>query len=227
MEAAICRLSHLVEEFRNFVSEREGDDPYDKSDVRPTSALSLDRCMEMSQPCKSEIEEEESSTTSEVQSEDHKAKPFVYQNAIRMPHSLAFDKNRDSLMSSIFLFNLALAHHLRADAITNVDDPNNLAKRHLLLSKALKIYELAFKMQERGGYFNCNFLFILAILNNIGVIHQTLGAPQQAKRCFGKVMSVLMLMTDRKCHDTTKLEMNGFFRNASCSLFAACSAAAA
>ena len=120
------------------------------------------------------------------------------------------------------IYNLALAHQLRAEAVTN-----DVHKRHLLLSKAIKIYELAFKMQERGGYFNCNFLFIMAILNNIGVIHQILGSTDLAKRCFGKLMSVLMLLTERRCYDTTKLKLNRFFRNASLSISEPCTATAA
>ena len=175
--------------------------------------------MIMSQPLQAENKDASSATG---QAEDEEVKPFIYRHGIRMPHSLAFDKDRDSLMSSIFLFNLALAHQLRAELMTN-----NPEKQHLLLSKALKIYELAFKMQERRGYFNSNFLFILAILNNIGVIHQTLGSADLSKRCFGKLMSVLMLLTERKCYDTTKLDMNGFFCNASRSIVDPCSAAAA
>lgn len=233
LDAAICGLSNLVEGFRNFVCEH--DDPYGKSqsDLRPTT-LSLDQCMETSKPClvaasaSAADKAKDSANTTNIKnlfaehSDDDDATPFVYRTGILMPPSLAFDKDRDSLMSSIFLFNLALAHQLRAETTSN-----DAERRHSLLSKALKIYELAFKMQERGGYFNSNFLFILAILNNIGVIHQILGAPLLAKRCFGKLMSVLMLLTERKFYDSTKLDMKGFFRNGSLSCGEPCTATAA
>ena len=226
MDAAICGLSHLVEGFRNFVCEQ--DDPHGNSEdhLRPT-ALGLDHCMVNSQRCQQADSEEDSATatTSSLfseHSEDDETKHFVYRSGIRMPPSLAFDKDRDRLMSSIFLFNLGLAHQLSAEATTA-----DAAQQHALFSKALKIYGLAFKMQGRGGYFNSNFLFIMAILNNIGVIHERLASPMLAKQCFGKLMSVLMLLTERKCYDTSKLDMNGFFRNATLSCIDPCPAAAA
>ncbi|CAJ1954852.1 unnamed protein product [Cylindrotheca closterium] len=222
MDAAICGLSHLVEGFRNFVCDHNNPNENSEDNLRPTT-LSLDQCMAISQPCKADDDEDEaSSTDSGEHSDDDQANRFVYRTGIRMPSSVAFDKDRDRLMSSIFLFNLGLAHQLRAEAITK-----NAEQQHTLYAKALKIYGLAFKMQERGGYFNSNFHFIMAILNNIGVIHERMGSLILAKQCFGKLMSVLMLLTERKCYDTSKLYVKGFFTNASLSCHEACTAAAA
>lgn len=136
--------------------------------------------------------------------------PFVYTTPIQMPSRVEHETDRNATISSVLLFNLALAHQLSADADTTLSPERYAA----ILSKSLKLYELAFRMQERGGYFNSNFLFILAILNNIGLIHNYLNGPSLAERCFGKLLSVLMLLTDSKCYDTSKLNLNGFYKNA-------------
>jgi hypothetical protein len=199
-QGAILGLSMLSEEFRTFVCN-SGDDC---SQFNPSMSICLDQCM--------------------VLGEDEgveQASPFIYNIPIRMPSRVELEKDRNKKISSVLLFNLALAHQLSADSAKSSE------RYSVILSKALALYELAFRVQESGEYFGGNILFTLAILNNIGLIHNHLSGPILARSCFSKLLSVLMFLTDSKCYDASNLNLNGFYRNATFNCAKRCVAAAA
>lgn len=202
---AIFGLSMLSEEFRTFVCTSDGD----CSQLNPSMSILLDQCMVLGQANMSEDEDVE------------QASPFIYNIPIRMPSRVELEKDRNKKISSVLLFNLALAHQLSADTAKSSE------RYSAILSKALVLYELAFRIQESGGYFSGNILFTLAILNNIGLIHNHLSGPILARSCFSKLLSVLMFLTDSKCYDTSNLKLNGFYRNATFNFAKRCVAAAA
>jgi hypothetical protein len=198
----------LSEEFRTFVCT-SGDNC---SQLNPSMSILLDQCMVLGQANMSEDEDVE------------KASPFIYNMPIRMPSRVELEKDeneRNKKIFSVLLFNLALAHQLSADSAKSSE------RYSAILSKALALYELAFRIQESGGYFSGNILFTLATLNNIGLIHNHLSGPILARSCFSKLLSVLMFLTDSKCYDTSNLKLNGFYRNATFSFVKRCVAAAA
>eukprot|EP00980_Cylindrotheca_fusiformis_P013179 scaffold3348_cov74-Cylindrotheca_fusiformis.AAC.5 len=205
---AVFGLTCLVEEFRKFVCNTD-DDKYHFNSGEMTS---LDECMI-------------SSKTKSIShtSEDGPETPYVYKTAIQLPARLVQRRDRNNIISSVLLFNLALAHQL--DASESEDSSPEMYT--LRLYKAMHLFKLGYRIQERKGYLNGNMLFALATLNNLGVVHNYLNLPVVADLCFNKLLSILMLLTESKCFDTNQLELNGFFQNASTAIATYKSTAAA
>lgn len=148
---------------------------------------SLDQCMKnksVPAPCTGYIDEE---TTAYPQ--------FVFQRPIRMPSNIGCSYNEIIFASCIVIF-LAIAYHLQGDGES--------------LVRALKLYELSFNLQ-REQQFDHNVLFILATVNNLGLIHKQLHDEHSSRMCFEHVLSTLMYLTD--CGEANDSNLDGFFRN--------------
>eukprot|EP00526_Cylindrotheca_closterium_P019679 CAMPEP_0113633262 /NCGR_PEP_ID=MMETSP0017_2-20120614/17310_1 /TAXON_ID=2856 /ORGANISM="Cylindrotheca closterium" /LENGTH=229 /DNA_ID=CAMNT_0000543893 /DNA_START=76 /DNA_END=765 /DNA_ORIENTATION=- /assembly_acc=CAM_ASM_000147 len=159
------------------------------------SSISLDECMTKGHPMSSSIDPDF---------------PFMYSDAIRISPEIAAAGIPKHDVSSIMLFNLALAYHLSALDSMNPDAD---------LRKALHVYELLYTMQqENEENFLCNLMFVLSILNNIGIIHQWRNEDDIAARCFDKLLSVLMLISSNNNSQSTnnkneEVVFRGFYRN--------------
>jgi tetratricopeptide (TPR) repeat protein len=146
---------------------------------------------------------------------DESSEHFMYRQAIHVPVEIDCSFRASALISTMIIFNLALAHQLLAATHD---------KKEQLLSKAAKLYEYGFNLQ-RAEDFESNVLFTLATVNNLGLIHQQLNASDQAKNCFEHLLSSMMYLID--CGEGHGFEFDGFLRNVSAMISQPSSAAAA
>lgn len=109
-------------------------------------------------------------------------KTFVYDQGIVIPSSIA----DCPAIASILIFNCALAHHLYAETMHEVDS-------QLHLRKAKRMYQLAHQVRDADH----NFLFHFAVVNNIAVIEAKLGEVELSKKYFEYLMTILMLFIDQ------------------------------
>jgi hypothetical protein len=139
---------------------------------------------------------------------------FIYSSPISVPVS-AFSNpglHTEVAISSIVIFNLALAHHLLA---IHAQQPHQQIVA--LLAKSMKLYELAIQLQQQDATLsasNYSTLFILSSLNNLGNVHHMLGDEQASHYCYQKLLSLLMYLSYHEGFSKTSSGYNTlFFRN--------------
>eukprot|EP00980_Cylindrotheca_fusiformis_P031531 scaffold26503_cov127-Cylindrotheca_fusiformis.AAC.1 len=129
---------------------------------------------------------------------------FVYwhpMQAVDLPES-----TRNSSLSLIIVFNLALCHHLMALE-------KDCKERESRLHAALKLYELGISMHMEGNIV-VDMTYALAMVNNCAQIFRSLNHPRKAKRFMAHMLSSLMIMIEYG--ETNVLdEFDGFLQNAS------------
>ena len=185
-DEASSKLCTLFQAYQHYSDENDEEECYKAS-------LSLDQCMTKGHPMSSSVDPDF---------------PFMYSDGIRIPAEAAATGIPRHDLASIVLFNLALAYHL--SAMDSMDPGSDLRK-------ALHVYELVYTMQqENKENFLSNLMFVLSILNNIGIIYQWRNEDDIAARCFDKLLSVLMLLSNHSQSSTDKNEevvFRGFYRN--------------
>jgi hypothetical protein len=160
--------------------------------------LSLDQCMLQSQR----------SETSQTDGRCETNRAYIYRLGIFIPSTL-----NSLIITPIIVFNLALAHHLKAEQSKDTD------QHKCFLQKALRLYELAHNARGKGE----NSLFIFASVNNIALIHNDLNNTEMSKKCLEYMLSELMLLVH--CGKGDHLQcVDGFLWNIS---WKTCPAAAA
>ena len=117
--------------------------------------------------------------------------PYLYKSPIRIPNesNMTCGKKKQGIISAVMVFNLALSHHLQSlEYITPKD-------REVHLEKAIMLYELAFDIQRKE---NCdsNYIFVLAIMNNLSTIHRIQNNKALANEGFRHMLSILMYLVD-------------------------------
>eukprot|EP00529_Nitzschia_sp_RCC80_P029955 CAMPEP_0113456500 /NCGR_PEP_ID=MMETSP0014_2-20120614/8919_1 /TAXON_ID=2857 /ORGANISM="Nitzschia sp." /LENGTH=321 /DNA_ID=CAMNT_0000347955 /DNA_START=97 /DNA_END=1062 /DNA_ORIENTATION=+ /assembly_acc=CAM_ASM_000159 len=112
-----------------------------------------------------------------------------------------------SFLSSIIIFNLALAYHMHAVSL------GDAAHRATYLKKAKALYQLAIKSQEpQISSSNTVFrMFFMYSVNNLGVVHRLLGDERSANICFQRLLTVLMFL--KYCDDGKSYGFSWFFHN--------------
>ena len=151
---------------------------------------------------------------------------FVYRHPISIPTSdfhdlLPLECDCKIIISVSIIFNLALAHHLRA--IEEVTSPSNQQE----LSRAMRLYELAYKLQAHGDTgAGISTLYIMSTLNNLGQIHKALNESDTACKCFENLLSAMMF-TVHTGGTLPEQALDGFMRNMTQSVFHSPSAGAA
>ena len=163
---------------------------------------------------------------------------FVYRRPLLVnQHSIDGGHYMGVTMSLIILFNLALAHHLKAIAIP-ADDAK---KRLTTLQQALQLYEVAYQLhmeiiqhQPLPSYnadYDQNFVNLrltMLVTNNLSEIHRLAGNSTKHKLCLQHVLSAMMYMT-LYCDVLllTPKEVDGFYHNVSpITMFQVCAAVA-
>jgi hypothetical protein len=121
---------------------------------------------------------------------------YLYRQAVVIPTELEMSYRETILVSCMIIMNLAIACHLRGGQES--------------LLRAMKLYELSFNLQ-RDQRFENNVLFTLAIVNNLGAVHQQLHDEHSAGKCFEHVLSTLMYLTH--CGQASECCLDGFFHN--------------
>jgi hypothetical protein len=111
----------------------------------------------------------------------------------------------------ICIFNLALANH--AQAIRTPD--KGAAFR--LFEKASRLYELSYTLWLQQGDLNDEIFIVLAILNNLGMIHKHCQRTVQGRQCLELLLSVLIFLKDSESvqyiSSASNGSLDGFFSN--------------
>ncbi|CAJ1948385.1 unnamed protein product [Cylindrotheca closterium] len=153
----------------------------------PSPLDCLDQCMLLS----------EVDTTSNDRANRKTA--FVYEQGILLPPTAT----EYTMVSAVVIFNSALAHQLFAQQQQDKD----ASQRYLLMSR--RLYGLAYGVHSRACH---SMLFQFVVINNMAVIDQQTGNPEQSTQYFKHLMTVLLLMVDQGC--TSRLRhLRGFTRN--------------
>ncbi len=115
---------------------------------------------------------------------------YMYRQAIRIPLDIESTYQAGAMVSSMILFNVALAHHLSALATS---EKKHQSKK---LRKATTLYEMAYDLQGRNAQLENNVMFTMAAMNNLGVIYQQLENRETASKCFQCLLSTVMFLVD-------------------------------
>ena len=119
-----------------------------------------------------------------------------------------------SCITSIVMFNLAVAHHTKAISSTGRGEGQQSRSQQDLF-KARKVYGLCHIMLRDEPFMDTGVLFmIMLIVNNVGQINILLKAHSEARRFFKQLLSLQMLLLD--CEDeTTWVNLDGIVQNTS------------
>ena len=109
------------------------------------------------------------------------------------------------LLCYAMLYNLALAHHLRASAADNNEF------RTECLHNALTLYESAYHVL-RNQKLQLPLFHSMAIASNLGHIHHALGNKTNAHICYQHLLSTIIFVVDSGEGEKVK-HLDGFFRN--------------
>jgi tetratricopeptide (TPR) repeat protein len=134
---------------------------------------------------------------------------YMYGHAIRIPLDIESTMHHQAsvMVSSMVIFNLALAHHLSALA-------SNIQHQSKKLHKAATLYELAYNSQCDAQLEN-NVLFTMAAANNLGLIYHQLEDEAAATKCFQHLLSTVMFMVHYGAAEVCcgGEELDGYLRN--------------
>jgi tetratricopeptide (TPR) repeat protein len=133
-----------------------------------------------------------------------------------------------SCITSIVMFNLALAHHMKALAnSTTIKGGGQQSRNQQDLLKARKVYKLCHIMLRDEPILDAGHLFmIMLIVNNVGQINILLKAHEEARRYFEQLLSLQMLLLDGE-DETTWVNLDGIVHNTSRFILNGCPVAAA
>jgi hypothetical protein len=128
--------------------------------------------------------------------------PFMHNQGIHILSS--FDSND---MAQALVFNLALTYHLWSQ---------KSQRKHLLLKRALALYDVTFQIQmKKPVLISNNMYFALALMNNVGLIHSELNDRDSASKWFHSLLSLLMFSKEcGTCDDFSERCLEGFYDNA-------------
>jgi tetratricopeptide (TPR) repeat protein len=182
-EEAIANLAKALNSSKKFMAQTNDAN-------EPLGMASLDQCMVQS-PKINDVSE----------NDDSEKKDYLYRRAICIPLTSCCYETA-VLSSVIIIFNLALAYQLAA---------GDSDKRSRYLRKAAKLYELAYSLHSEENFESATF--IMACINNLGLIYDELHDTITAQKCFQHVLSTLMFLVD--CGGTNGSQLDGFFRNTS------------
>lgn len=145
---------------------------------------------------------------------------FFYNEPIHIPRldlkrghkRRSYDGNKKDFLVSCCIaisFNLGIAYHNQA--ITRSDLPPHDIEQ--ILRKSLKAFQYSFKLQRtKCGRASQSTFFYMAVMNNLGILHQKLGEVQNARQYFERLLSVLIYTMSRTNVSTD--EYQDFFQNA-------------
>lgn len=140
---------------------------------------------------------------------------YIYEHPIYVDQSTIGNLTEDGThqLSSVLVFNLALAHHLGAIAST---PPNNKEMDETVIQAktSLRLYELAFQMQLRNEV-PLDMTYTLAILNNSAVLQQGAAmGSSDIRTSFRRLTRAFMLLVVNGGAEVIH-ELDGFLWNIS------------
>ena len=147
---------------------------------------------------------------------------FIYRRPVEVDtNSIQEGHNMGVNLSLIVIFNLALAHQLRA--IDQIASTSSSADQKLL-QKALQLYELAYQLhldecQDSTNYDRVGSLrFTMIVSNNLGEIHRIAGRQEKHEMCLQHLLQTIMYLVDSQTA-IDSIDLDGFFRNTSQIMF--------
>ena len=111
------------------------------------------------------------------------------------------------LFVTTITFNLALSNHLYA-----IQSGNKLCFR-----AAARLYKHGFHLERQRGDYSVSPFFLMATLNNLGLLYQVTKQKDRSERCFRQLLATLMYVVLSKGAQPSDLER--YFGNTSISLF--------
>lgn len=206
-QGAIENLSNTVRSFKHRLGETKG--THEKS--YSSSSVTIDGCMTETSPL----------------TEMNAAETYLYQHPIRIPANKNHDYTSDvfgttyqecSMISCMIVFNLALAHHLEGmeQQKRELDEATVLAafqKARLLYEITLNLHRDVQKTASSRSRSSQDVVFVLAVFNNLGLVHRRLQNGEASGKCFQHVLSTLMCLTDAGHSDRLSSQLDGFFVN--------------
>jgi hypothetical protein len=146
-------------------------------------------------------------TPSESLSPEDENEHYMHRRAICIPPSFLLEPQSQQdvpvLLSAVIIFNLALLHQLSAQ--------QDGEKRRTQLTQAAQLYTLLHELQ-RSDPFENNVLFVMATMNNLGLVHAQLQDVTNANRCFEGLLAVI-LMFSTGCDKQRRRDFGGFLGN--------------
>jgi hypothetical protein len=115
------------------------------------------------------------------------SRPYVYQTPVFMHERKGDEALPIAQFTFHIMFNLALAHHLKALQGDEKDQ-----SKALPVSK--RLYELTFQMQAQEP--QSNLVLMAALLNNLSLVHKDLNNQHEAEQCQQLLLSALLLVVD-------------------------------
>ena len=155
---------------------------------------------------------------------------FVYRKPFLVPKNCIEEGHyMGKATSLIILYNLALAHHLKAITMNDCGSDRNMK----VLEQSLKLYELTYQLHcENNGEDQkqskslchpegCNgqrvavasIRFAMIISNNLGQIHRVAGNSEKHLMCLQHLLSTIMYTVDSNLMILDSSEMDGFYHN--------------
>ena len=196
------------------------------ADTTP-STISLDDFMRRCDN-KMETDHEDHMIINDVDDDDDdQDTPYVYRRLIRVTDSSIDVASKESLMvlSATVVFNLALAQHLAA-ADGTVSQFKGLVtvmsheRRVKFLKKAVTLYELAYNLNQ-DSIMSMNPLFMMAIVNNMAVVHLSMCQYESAQVYFQHLLSTIMFFSastasSSNSNNNEGVRFSSIFNNADC-----------
>eukprot|EP00532_Pseudo-nitzschia_australis_P000416 CAMPEP_0168188352 /NCGR_PEP_ID=MMETSP0139_2-20121125/15590_1 /TAXON_ID=44445 /ORGANISM="Pseudo-nitzschia australis, Strain 10249 10 AB" /LENGTH=358 /DNA_ID=CAMNT_0008110761 /DNA_START=1152 /DNA_END=2228 /DNA_ORIENTATION=+ len=160
-------------------------------------------------------------------SQDNEDHGFIYSRPIRVnQRSIDEGHYMGVTLPIIALFNLAIAHHLKA--VTLSKTAHGALESWETMQQASKLYQLSYELQTNhslqqpnNGDFNWNdrlvsLRFMMLVTNNLGEIHRLAGNTAKRDMCLQHMWSAMMFMF-HNCERVvlTKDELDGLFNNLS------------
>jgi hypothetical protein len=113
---------------------------------------------------------------------------YLYKTPLQISDSAEFSSYDSTVELSVaIMFNLALAHHLNALQMGTIEE------RNVVLHQAITLYELAYTVQMQEDL-EVSVECTMAIINNLGQIHNLVGNQEKASRCFSHLLSTILLV---------------------------------
>lgn len=145
---------------------------------------------------------------------------YVCTRPIRVPRR---DQQMGSVLFLAILFNLALAHHLKATSMRSMrrTNPPQFMNRAKSVQKALMLYQLILdywsKLRLREGKNSNDFSsirFRMILNNNLGQIYNWTDNPMKEEECLQDLLSSVMIVTAQvNQHSTSTFGGVGFKRD--------------
>eukprot|EP00339_Tiarina_fusa_P006481 CAMPEP_0117034960 /NCGR_PEP_ID=MMETSP0472-20121206/24860_1 /TAXON_ID=693140 ORGANISM="Tiarina fusus, Strain LIS" /NCGR_SAMPLE_ID=MMETSP0472 /ASSEMBLY_ACC=CAM_ASM_000603 /LENGTH=259 /DNA_ID=CAMNT_0004744291 /DNA_START=63 /DNA_END=842 /DNA_ORIENTATION=- len=131
--------------------------------------------------------------SADVEEREERCRRFVYTTPLQITETAQFSSREATVGVSVaIMFNLALSHHLRA--LHQYDEESTLQTRHFVLQQAIALYEVAYTILMQEGVDVLSVESTLAIINNLGQIHQAMRNQEKASRCFRHLLSTIVFV---------------------------------